>query len=184
MENKSEPGGEKDIEGKGDALGKLEQFTKEKKERLMDSGKKLVDDEIDKLDVKKQELKEKVDQDINEKKQELHEEKEKLDELKNKMVVEPADQAEEQIEKLKENESPELLVNKLGYNIQSQRIDTNAESVKELMGNKDLRSAINQPNKLGNPASLKAVGTLGDKAHEIGEKIGVTRIATDEEPEH
>lgn len=172
-----------DARGKEGALDKLGQFAKEKKEQgeqLIDSGKNLVNDEINKLDEKEQEITKKVGQNFNEKRQELHEEKEKLDELKNKMVIEPAKEAEERIKQLKEKESPESLVNKLGYNLQSQHIDTNAESVKELMGTKDaIHSAINQPNKLN-----KAAGVLGDKGHEIGERIGVTRIATDEELEH
>jgi exonuclease VII large subunit len=148
-------------------------------ERAIQPAKDLVDKEVNKLDQKKQEI-EKKQQELGRKQQELHDEKEKLDELMEKKVEEPVKEVKRLFEqKPKEKISPENLINKLGYNLESQHVNNNPpESVKELMAAKHkVHSAIdNQLNKAGI--------AVEDKANEIGDRIGVTRIATEEGAEH
>jgi len=130
---------------------------------------------IEKLDQRKQEFEEKA--------QELHDEKEKLDELLEQKVVEPVKESvkeakEQFISKVEENTSPENLISKLGYNLKNPHISNPQESVKELMAteNKAHSAIVNQLHKIG--------AAVDNKVNEVGDKIGITRIATEEEVEH
>ena len=146
--------------------------------KVKDLGEKAIEignEGIDKLDQKKQELEEKV--------QELRDEKEKLDELLEQKVVEPVKESVKEekkqfISKVEENTSPENLINRLGYNLKNQNVSSPHESVKELMATKNKSHSVidNQLHKIR--------AAVDDRVNEVGDRIGITRIATEEEVEH
>lgn len=164
--NKSEAGEEG--EKKDHVLQALDHFTKEKEDldkKIIEPAKGLINDEVKKLDEKKGV--------IDEMKQELYDKKEKLDEFREEKVVKPMQDAGKQyIERLKENASPENIMSRLGYNLNSQKVD-NPESVKELMEAKKSTSAIDSHSLL-----KKAEVGMEDKVKDLGDKLGIMRKQT------
>lgn len=163
-------------EEKGRVIEALDHFTKEKKnleEEVIKPAKEQLDNEVKRLDERKK--------DIDGIQQELHEKKEKLDELRKEVVDEPVDRASKMLDKARENASPAAAMSKLGYNIASHQVDScPPESVKELMEHSNpINSAVNTRAPI-----KKAPIVFEDKVNDVGDKIGVTRIATEEGQEH
>lgn len=164
--NKSEVGEEG--EKKDQILQALDHFTKEKKDldkKIIELAKDQIDSGVKKLDEKKRV--------IDEMKQELYDKKEKLGEFTEEKVVKPIKEADSHyIERLKENASPENIMSKLGYNLNSQKID-NPEPVRRLMESKKLVSA-NDPHSLLEKAEIGLEGKIKD----IGDKLDIMRKQT------
>lgn len=183
LDNKSEPKVEKEDLGhevKDQVLHKLDQAAKERRdleEKVIEPAKDLVQHEVEKLEKKKDAI-----SDIQ---KGLHDKKEKLDELREKVVDEPVKEINKQyVERLKENASPENVMNKLGYNLNSQVVEhCSPESVKELMGGKLNAKPVTNSAIDYHGLKKKVSMDLNDKFN-IGDKIEIARRETSDPLDH